>query len=52
MSAENPEWTKGWNLDQIRKYELVMAITPMSNEDEINSVLEKIESYVNKNGGD
>ncbi|KAA1294368.1 MAG: 30S ribosomal protein S6 [SAR202 cluster bacterium] len=39
-------------MDQIRKYELVMAITPMSNEDEINSVLEKIESYVNKNGGD
>ena len=54
-NAENPalrKRRKGLNLYQIRKYELVMAITPMSNEQEINSIVEKVESYINDNGGD
>ena len=29
-----------------------MAITPMSNEEEINSIVGKLESYINDNGGD
>ena len=38
-------------VDEQRNYELVMAITPVSNSNEIGAIIDKIETYINDNGG-
>ena len=37
--------------ERIRNYELIMALSPVANEDEASSILEGISGYVNEQGG-
>ncbi len=37
--------------ERIRNYELIMALSPVANEDEASSILEGISGYVNDQGG-
>ena len=37
--------------ERIRNYELIMALSPVANEDEASSILEGISGYVKEQGG-
>ena len=38
--------------ERIRNYELIMALSPVANDDEASNILEGISGYIKEQGGD
>lgn len=38
--------------ERIRNYELIMALSPVANEDEASNILDGISGYIKEQGGD